>query len=96
MSNQETQSQSPTGIAQRGEKIYRDCYQQKFEAEHMGQFVAIDVETEEAYLGDSSADALSRARAAAPNGAFHLMRVGQPTAFKSSRHTSAAFSLGVC
>jgi hypothetical protein len=96
MYRQENHSRSPAGIAQRGEKIYQDRYKQAYEREQMGRFVAVDVETEEAYLGDSSAEALSNAREAAPHGAFHLMRVGQPTAFRSSRHTSAAFALEVC
>ena len=85
---------SPTSIVQQAEEIYQRRYQREYEQNHNGRFLAIDIKTEEAYLGDNSGEALSAARDAAPNGVFHLMRVGQPAAFKSSRHRADGYSLG--
>ena len=85
---------SPTGVARRGEEIYREQHQAKLEEKHRGRYVAIDVETGQAYLGDTSGDALQKAREEAPHGAFHLMRVGQPAASRKSRHSSRQLAMG--
>ena len=90
----QTSPGSPTSIVQQAEEIYQRRYKHEYEEIHNGRFVAIDIKTEETYLGDSSGEALSAARKAAPNGVFHLMRVGQPAAFKSSRHRASEYSLG--
>ena len=87
-------SGSPASIVQRADEIYDRLYKADYEKEHDGRFVAIDISTETAYLGDSSGEALSTAREAAPNGIFHLMRIGQPAAFKSSRYRADEYALG--
>ncbi|HLG14794.1 MAG TPA: hypothetical protein VJH03_09880 [Blastocatellia bacterium] len=79
----------PKAIADRGETIYREKYKTAFEAEHLGKFVAIDVATEHAYVGDSPDEALELARKEAPTGLFHLIKVGSPGAFRVS-YTSDA------
>jgi hypothetical protein len=78
----------PQAIVERGERIYRDSYKTAFEAEHFGKFVAIDVTTEQAYLGDTAERALEGAKEQAPHGIFHLIRVGSPGAFRVSRRGS--------
>ena len=53
-------------------------------------FAAIDIESEAVYLADLPENALAKARAAAPDGLFYLLRVGSSGAFKSSRLTHGA------
>lgn len=75
---------SPGKIADAGDRIYSDKYKSQLEADQMGHFVAIDVTTEEAYVAEFPEQALEKARTAAPNGIFHLIRIGAPGAFKVS------------
>lgn len=72
-------------IAQTGEKIYAEKYKDKLEGERPGHFAAIDVLSGEVYVAEFPELAIEKARAAAPNGVFHLIRIGSPGAFKSSR-----------
>lgn len=80
---------NPKAVAEAGERIYREKFQERFEAECLGKFVAIDVKTEEAYIGDSPEEALNEARQKAPTGIFHLIKVGSPGAFRVG-HSNAA------
>jgi len=79
----------PKAVAERGRKIYADNYRAEYEREHMGKFVAIDVLTGAAYLGDTAGEAFDAAHSAAPNGLFHLIRVGSAGAFQM-RYTDHA------
>lgn len=81
---------NPQEIAAKGSDIYDRKYRTEFERLHHGQFVAIDIGSEAVYLGDLPEKALSKARAASPEGLFYLVRVGSSGAFKSSRMTHAA------
>ncbi len=76
-------------IARRGETIYQGRYKQRFETEHPKKFVAIDVGTELAYIGETPEEALDKATAEAPEGMFHLIQIGLPAAFRIS-HVSHA------
>lgn len=80
---------NPKAIAERGEAIYREKYKAAYEAEHLGKFVAIDVASGDAYVGDSAEEVLEEARAKAPKGFFHLIRVGSPGAFRVSYTSNA-------
>ncbi len=75
---------NPKSVAEAGEKIYKDKYKQEYERDHLGEFVAIDVRSQRATLGDSAESALERARQNDPNGIFHLIRVGFTGAFQVS------------
>ena len=79
----------PKAIAERGEQIYRDKYKSAFEAEHVGNFVAIDVVSEHAYTAVTAEEALELARKESPRGLFHLVKVGSPGAFRVSYASSA-------
>ncbi len=72
-------------IAAKGTAIYDRRYRTDFERDHRDQFAAIDIESERAYLADFPEEALSKAKDAAPNGTFYLVRVGSSGAFKLSR-----------
>ena len=80
---------NPQAFADRGESIYREKYKERYEEAHHGQFVAIDVGSEEAYVGESPVEALIKARDADPAALFHLIKVGSAGAFRV-RHTSDA------
>ena len=80
---------NPQAFADRGESIYREKYKEGYEDLHGGRFVAIDVATEEAYIGASPVEALNKGRKADPTGLFHLIKVGSAGAFRV-RHTSDA------
>ena len=81
---------NPQELAKRAESIYRDKYKERYEHEYEGKFVAIDVATEEAYVGESPEEVLNEAREADPTGLFHLIKVGFPGAFRVSYTSDAA------
>ena len=66
---------NPRAVAERGREIY-DRHRQKMEADHPGQFVAIDVTSERLFFGDSPEAAYRAARNARIEGPFHFVRVG--------------------
>lgn len=81
-----TSFNNPKAIAEAGEAIYRELYQNQFEKTQVGKFVAINVHAKSATVGDSPSDALLKAKQADPNGVFHLIRVGFPGVFQLSRY----------
>ncbi len=72
----------PSVLTQQGKEIYARKYQTDFEANHMGQFAAINLRTEAATLADTAEDTLLQARAADPQALVHLIRVGFTAAFR--------------
>src|SRR5262245_57443387 len=75
---------TPDKIVEAGEQFYAQRHKERLEREHPGHFVAIDVTTGEAFVGEFAEVALQTARAKAPHGIFHLIRIGAPGAFKVS------------
>lgn len=70
-------------IAQAGEEIYAKD-RERLEQESPGQFAAIDVIGERVvHVSESSVEALTQAKKAAPTGVFHLVQIGQPTAIRN-------------
>lgn len=67
---------SQLAIAETGERIYRQMYQQRFERQHWGQFAAINVTTSKAYVGATAEAALAGARAKEKDGKFHVVMIG--------------------
>lgn len=62
-------------IAEEGAKIYARIKVQYDPKEH-GKFLAIDIGSEKAYLGSTSADALALARSKHPNKIFYVVKIG--------------------
>ena len=75
---------NPKALAEAGEKIYSERYRAQFEAEHPGRFVAIDVQTGDAYLGNTPEEALNQAQAARKGSLTHLIKIGSAGAFRVS------------
>jgi hypothetical protein len=68
-------------VAETGERIYRERYQQEYEANHQGEFVAVDVADGRAYLSTTLREAVEKGRAADPEGLFHVIRIGFPSVY---------------
>jgi hypothetical protein len=85
------QSGQPTKseIISKGTAIYLAKYRDRFEREFPGQFAAIDIATEEAFIDEFPERALRRAKSELPTGIFFLVRVGSQGAFKVSRMSNA-------
>jgi hypothetical protein len=81
---------STQDIAERGAALYRQKYQHDFEKTKGGKFVAINVNTTEATIGDTSEEAVRLALAKDPNGFFHLVQVGHQSAFEAGWFMSYA------
>jgi hypothetical protein len=77
-------SYTPSAIAEKGEKLYKERFRQQFEPQHLGKFLAIEVESERAFLADTPEAALQNAGEAIPQGSFHLIKIGSSGVFKVS------------
>jgi hypothetical protein len=75
-------SQNPKQLAEKGEAIYRNKYQQEYERLRIGKYVAIDLSTEKAYVADTPEGAVELLQKENPKGFFHLIKVGSPGVFK--------------
>lgn len=62
-------------IADRGEQIYKDLFQQQYEKDYGGQYVVIDVLRKCAYVSDTAADAVIKAKGDNQDGLFHLIKI---------------------
>ncbi|MBD3297669.1 MAG: hypothetical protein GF341_03360 [candidate division Zixibacteria bacterium] len=73
---------NPTETSRRAHEIYEDKLKAKLEPNHIGQYVAIEIESEGYALADLPEDAIDAARVEYPQGTIHLIRVGFPGAFQ--------------
>ncbi len=62
-------------IAQKGIALY-ETVRSQYEIDHKGKFLAIEVDSQKKYLGDSTAEALEKARAENPEKLFYLVKIG--------------------
>ena len=62
-------------IAEEGAEIYGQI-KVKYDPQERGKFLAIDIDSRDAYLGASSADALVLARQQHPNKVFYVVKIG--------------------
>jgi hypothetical protein len=74
----------PKAIAALGEKIYAEKYREEFERLYRGHFAAVDVTSQLAFHAPSPEDAIREARQSSPRGVFHIIRIGEPGAFRVS------------
>jgi hypothetical protein len=82
--NSNNQVLNPEMIAEKGEQIYKDKLKEKLEDKHKGEFVAIDIDSEKYFLGDSPEAALKKATQKFPSKIFHLIRIGHLGVYKVS------------
>lgn len=62
-------------IAEEGAKIYQSI-KADFEPNNNGKFLAIDIDSKKAYLGNTSAEALESARQNYPKKVFYVVKIG--------------------
>ena len=62
-------------IAKEGKKIYEEVKLQ-YEPDQNGKFLAIDVDSKDVYLGDTTAGAVMEARQTHPDQVFYVVRIG--------------------
>ena len=62
-------------IAEEGAKIYEQI-KIKYDPQERGKFLAIDIDSQDVYLGITSAEALALARQAHPDKVFYVVKIG--------------------
>jgi len=62
-------------IAEEGTKIYSQI-KINYDPKEKGKFLAIDIESKKAYLGNTSSEALELARSKHPNKIFYVVKIG--------------------
>jgi hypothetical protein len=62
-------------VADKGEQIYKDLFQRQYEKEYSGQYVVVEVLRKRAYVADTAAEAVIKAKVDAPDGLFHLIKI---------------------
>ena len=76
MSNEELIKQADIQrIAEKGTEIYEKI-KVNYDPKEKGKFLAIDIDSEKAYLSDTSAEALELARQNHPNKVFYVVKIG--------------------
>ena len=75
-------------LVERGRNAYRERLASILEPSHLGEFVAVEPDSGQYFLGSTASAALVAARAAMPNNLFYLTRVGRETAHNVGGHAS--------
>ncbi len=68
-------------VIDRAKQIYADRLQRDLESQHLDQFVAIEPESGEHFLGDTFDEAVKSARTKYPSRLSHTIRIGHRAAF---------------
>jgi len=71
-------------IAEEGVKIYEQI-KVDYDPKEKGKFLAIDIESKNVYLGNTSAGALELARQNHPNKIFYVIKIGFDAAETTAR-----------
>jgi len=72
-------------VAEKARKLYDEKYRQSLEGSNYGEFVCIEPDSEECFLGPTFDEAVNKSIDAYPDRLTHTLRIGH----------SAAFHLGV-
>jgi hypothetical protein len=75
-----TDYSSAQTVADRGERIYKEQFQDASKKNISGQYVVIDILTKRAYMAVFPEEAINKATAEAPDGLFHLVKIEPPPA----------------
>ncbi len=79
-------------IVRRGHALYEQQIRAQVETSHPGYFLVLDIETGDYELDVEDVCAVQRAKAKHPGGAFYIVRVGSPTAYRLGAQPSGAAS----
>jgi hypothetical protein len=69
-------------LVESGQRFYDERLRDFLEAEHKGEFVAIEPDSERYFLGSSGLAALRAGRKELPDKLFYLLRIGQDAAYR--------------
>lgn len=68
----------PDSLATQGETLYTQRIKAIVEPAHIGEYIAIEVESGDYFLGSTLVEAATRARTAYPDRRFHFIKIGSP------------------
>lgn len=86
MSNIDLLKNSDIGkIADEGTKIYLEI-KDKYDPEFKGKFLAIEVESKEVFMGETSVEAMKKAKEAHPEKIFYIAKIGYDTIETIAKH----------
>lgn len=74
-------TQKDREIITSAEKLYEERLKRELEENHMHEYVVIEPESGEYFLGRTVSEATQKARAVYPHRRSHIMRVGHRAAF---------------
>ena len=78
---QQVQEQpDPHEISKKGQRVL-EALSQELEKQHFGQFIAIEADSGEYFIGDTVIEATRKAQAKYPGKIFFLGRIGYRTAY---------------
>jgi hypothetical protein len=63
-------------LAEQGLQTYNEKYKEEFERKYRGQYVEIDLNTGNTFIGKTEDEARQKAKTEAPNGFFLLLGIG--------------------
>ena len=68
----------PDSLAAQGETLYITRIKALVEPTHIGEYIAIDVDSGDYFLGDTLVEAATKARTIYPDRCFHFIKIGSP------------------
>jgi hypothetical protein len=68
----------PESLATQGETLYTTRIKALVEPAHIGEYIAIDIDSGDYFLGRTVVEAAIKARATYPDKCFHFIKVGSP------------------
>lgn len=66
-------------IAEEGSRIY-DSIKSQYEPEHKGEFMAIDIESQEVFIADTNSEVVEKAKGKYPDKVFYVVKIGYSAA----------------
>ncbi len=73
-----TLSKKHFSLAKKAQSLYRRLYQKKLEKTQTGKVVAIEVESGDIFVANTTVDAALKAKGKYPNKIFYFKRIGYP------------------
>lgn len=64
-------------LTRKGEEIYQQEFKENLEQVHNGEYVAIEVESKQYYVGTTKEEAVAKAKKEYPNKIFFVRRIGE-------------------
>jgi len=67
-------------LAEKGEELYKRL-KDELEPKYKGKIMAIEVDSEDYFIGDSVSDACKKAKEKYPDRIFHFVKIGYPVVY---------------